>query len=60
MKEACKGGSVKKVPWLRPDLTFKMPPVGPEYGKIMVERVRKGLKKLTEEGKMDGEGVYLF
>jgi hypothetical protein len=48
MKDACEGmGSVS---WLRPDMGYPMPPLGPQYGAIMVERVKKGAKKSLRAG----------
>jgi hypothetical protein len=58
MKEACEGkGSVS---WLRPDMEYSMPPLGPQYGVIMVERVKKGIKGLADSGKLGENGVFIF
>lgn len=58
MKDACEGmGSVS---WLRPDMGYPMPPLGPQYGGIMVERVKKGAKKLIEGGKLGEDGVFIY
>jgi hypothetical protein len=58
MNDACEGkGSVF---WLRPDLGYPMPPLGPQYGAIMVERVKKGIKELTEGGKLGEDGVFIY
>ena len=58
MKKACEGKG--NVLWLRPDLTTPTPPLGPEYGKAMVSRVKACMKKLAEDGEMGGDGVYFF
>ena len=58
MREACAG--VLSVPWLRPDITKPAPPLGPEYGKAMVARVKACLKELESEGKLAGDAVYFF
>lgn len=61
MRSACLQAGIqgevkgKGVPWLRPDLTVETPPLGPLYGKHMVERVKVGLGKLNL-----GDGVFWF
>ncbi|GKT87287.1 hypothetical protein Ct61P_05137 [Colletotrichum tofieldiae] len=45
---------VRKVPWLRQDSSKPAPPLGPEYGKAMVVRVKEALARLQGEGKLDG------
>ncbi|KAE9371721.1 hypothetical protein N431DRAFT_484199 [Stipitochalara longipes BDJ] len=58
MKDACEGkGSVS---WLRPDMGYPMPPLGPQYGATMVERVRKGIRELVNSGRLGGEGVFIY
>lgn len=58
MKDACVGkGSVS---WLRPDMEYPMPPLGPQYGAIMVERVKKEIKELVNSGKLGEDGVFIF
>lgn len=58
MKDACEGkGSVS---WLRPDMGYPMPPLGPQYGAIMVERVKKGAKELVDGGKLGEDGVFIY
>jgi hypothetical protein len=55
-------GNVRRIPWLRVDSSKPAPPLGPEYGKAVVERAREALKRLEGEGKLtedDGE-VYFF
>lgn len=56
MYDAAKGKG-KEVPWLRPDLTLETPPLGPEYGKHMVGRVKTCLEKLESEGILGVEGA---
>ena len=52
----------RTVPWLRQDTTKPAPPIGPEYGKAMVQRTKEALKRLAEEGRLDGTdgGVYYY
>lgn len=55
MKEAA--SSVVNIPWVKQDITQPTPPLGPEYGKAMVARVRESLGKLEASGKLGaGEG----
>ena len=56
MRKACEGSST--IPWLRVDTSKPAPPLGPEYGNVMVERLRGVLKDVAD--KMDQDGVYLF
>jgi hypothetical protein len=59
LREAAKG--TKSVPWLRPDTTKPTPPLGPQYGKAMVERIKETVKGLEERGELEGNGeVVLF
>ncbi|KPM36566.1 hypothetical protein AK830_g9984 [Neonectria ditissima] len=51
MKEAAT--QVAKVPWLRQDSEKPAPPLGPEYGKAMVRRVKETLGELQGSGKLD-------
>jgi hypothetical protein len=58
MKDACEGkGSVSV---LRPDMGYPMRPLGPQYGAIMIERVRKGIKELIEGGELGEDGVLIY
>ncbi|TKW52965.1 hypothetical protein CTA1_3924 [Colletotrichum tanaceti] len=54
--DAQEGGSadVRRVPWLRQDPDKPAPPLGPEYGKAMVARVKEALARLEAEGKLGG------
>ncbi|KAK8086642.1 hypothetical protein PG994_001616 [Apiospora phragmitis] len=58
----CKPTTVTKIPLLKANQTATMPPLGPEYGKKMVQRAKACLRRLEEEGKFDGThgGVYLY
>ncbi|KAI0512912.1 hypothetical protein F5B22DRAFT_637499 [Xylaria bambusicola] len=58
MMEAAAG--IKPIPWLRPDLTKATPPVGPEYGKALVARIKVLLAQLEKEGKMNEETVQWY
>jgi hypothetical protein len=58
MRDACKGKS--NIPWLRPDLSVPTPPLGPLYGKAMVERVKACLDNLAEEGKLGEDSIRFF
>ncbi|KAI2602098.1 hypothetical protein GGR54DRAFT_553251 [Hypoxylon sp. NC1633] len=51
---------IKPMPWLRPDLTKPAPPLGPEYGKALVARIKELLAELQKEGKMDEEKVQWY
>ncbi|KAK3395194.1 hypothetical protein B0H63DRAFT_462791 [Podospora didyma] len=50
----------KPIPWLRPDLTKPAPPLGPEYGKALVARIKDLLAQLEKDGKMDEEAVQWY
>lgn len=43
---------IHHVPWLRPDQSKPAPPLGPEYGKAMVVRVKERIAQLEQEGSM--------
>ncbi|ROV87335.1 hypothetical protein VMCG_10703 [Cytospora schulzeri] len=51
---------IHPIPWLRPDLTKPAPPLGPEYGKALVGRIKELLPQLEKEGKMNEEKVYWY
>jgi len=62
MYDAAKGKG-KAVLWLRPDLSIPTPPLGPEYGKHLVGRMKACLGRLEEEGKLGeerGEGAVVM
>ncbi|KAK6193686.1 hypothetical protein LQW54_012215 [Pestalotiopsis sp. IQ-011] len=48
------------VPWLRPDSSKPSPPLGPEYGKALVARIKELIPKLESENKMDSTEVHYF
>ena len=58
LREAAKG--TKNVPWLRPDTSRPMPPLGPEYGKAIVARIKCTMKELEEQGKIEGNGDIIW
>ena len=51
---------IRPIPWLRPDTTKPAPPLGPEYGKALVARVKELLARLEQEGKMGEEIVRWY
>ncbi|KAI1322181.1 hypothetical protein F5Y16DRAFT_404750 [Xylariaceae sp. FL0255] len=53
-------GGIRPMPWLQCDTTKPTPPLGPEYGKTLVMRVKELLGKLKAEGKMDEEAVRWY
>lgn len=58
MMKAAEG--IHPVPWLRPDLSKPAPPLGPEYGKAMVARIKELMCELAKEGKMKEEKVFWY
>ncbi|KAJ4356034.1 uncharacterized protein N0V89_004061 [Didymosphaeria variabile] len=58
MREASAG--IKSMPWLRPDTSKPAPPLGPEYGKALVARIKKTLKELNEKGNMSKDAVVWY
>ena len=50
----------KAVPWLRPDTTKPAPPLGPEYGKAMVARIKETMKDLSAQGKLENNGDIVW
>ena len=58
MREACKGKA--SVPWLRPDTKIPAPPLGPEYGKALVARVKATMKQLIDSGKMGEDEIVWY
>ncbi|TEA13767.1 hypothetical protein C8034_v004356 [Colletotrichum sidae] len=48
----------RSVPWLRHDASKPSPPIGPEYGKMVIARVKETMARLEKEGKLgDGNRV---
>lgn len=58
MMDAAKG--LHPVPWLRPDSSKPAPPLGPEYGKALVQRLKVVLAGLERERKMGEEKVVWY
>ncbi|KAF7556393.1 hypothetical protein G7Z17_g1438 [Cylindrodendrum hubeiense] len=44
--------SIAEIAWVRQDTTQPTPPLGPEYGKAMVARVKEALGKLEASGQL--------
>lgn len=61
MREACEKDGVSNVPWLRSNIinTGQAPP-GPDYAKVIVERVKKCLKAIKEGDQLGVDGVYRY
>ncbi|KAK7980985.1 hypothetical protein PG989_013442 [Apiospora arundinis] len=51
-----------QIPLLKANQKAAMPPLGPEYGRKIVQRAKGCLRRLEEEGKFDGQhgGIYLY
>jgi len=60
MMEATADKSAKGVPWLRPDTSKPAPPLGPEYGKALVQRIKELLAELQQKGGMDEAKVHWY
>lgn len=62
MRKATKAAGAPEVPWLRPDTTKPAPPLGPEYGKALVARLKTLMAEMQVEGKLDQgiEGVFWY
>lgn len=58
LRDAAQG--IKPVPWLRPDLSKPTPPLGPQYGEAMVERIKETLKGLQDSGKMEEDRIFYY
>lgn len=58
MMEASKG--IHPIPWLRPDTSKPAPPLGPEYGKALVARIKQLVVELERDGKMNDEKVIWY
>lgn len=50
----------RSVPWLRPDLNKPAPPLGPEYGKALVQRIKELIPQLERENKMNEARVVFY
>lgn len=51
---------VHPVPWLRVDASKPAPPLGPEYGKALVARIKKLIPQLERDGKMSQADVFWY
>ncbi|RYP83086.1 hypothetical protein DL770_005427 [Monosporascus sp. CRB-9-2] len=58
MMKASEG--LRPIPWLRPDTSKPAPPLGPEYGKALVARIKELLAQLKEGGKMSEQKVHWY
>lgn len=60
MKAVAENHGAKPVPWLRPDLAKPAPPLGPEYGKALVARIKVLLAELQANGEMNEAKVQWY
>lgn len=60
IKAATDNSAAKPVPWLRPDTTKPAPPLGPEYGKALVARIKVLLGELQEKGELNESKVHWY
>lgn len=51
---------VASVAWVKQDTSIPTPPLGPEYGKAMVARVKTSLSKLQADGDLDNVNGRTF
>lgn len=51
---------IHPVPWLRPDASKPTPPLGPEYGKALVARLKVMLEELDRGGNMGTEAMFWY
>ncbi|PWY80507.1 hypothetical protein BO70DRAFT_429543 [Aspergillus heteromorphus CBS 117.55] len=51
---------IKPMPWLQADGSKPTPPLGPEYGKALVERIKSTVKELQEKGAMDEDAAVYY
>jgi hypothetical protein len=58
MMEAAK--DAKAVAWLRPDMDKPAPPLGPEYGKALVARIKELVPELQSDGRINGAKVFFY
>lgn len=59
VKDKVKHEAVKNLPWLRPDQSKAVPPLGPAYGEALVARIKEIIPQLEHDNKM-GEAKVLF
>lgn len=60
LRTAASVEGARDVTWLRPDAGVDMPPPGPEYGMLMVERIKKRVRELEGTGELGRGGVVWF
>ncbi|KAL5335911.1 hypothetical protein BJX70DRAFT_401103 [Aspergillus crustosus] len=60
MRAVSVGDEFQGVAWIRADVTKPTPPLGPEYARDAVERVKAAFKRVEEEGGLGRDGVYLY
>ncbi|KAJ4391781.1 hypothetical protein N0V93_005401 [Gnomoniopsis smithogilvyi] len=51
---------IHPIPWLRPDKSKPTPPLGPAYGKAMVDRIKERIPQLEQGGEMGEAKQFLF
>lgn len=51
---------IKDVPWLKPNTNKPAPPLGPEYGKALVARIKETVKELSDMGRMTQDAVVWY
>jgi len=60
MKAVSDDSDANHVPWLRADASKPAPPIGPEYGKAMVERAKECLGGLAGTHAIGEMKVHFF
>lgn len=60
IKAVSENSAAKPVPWLRADTTKPAPPLGPEYGKALVARLKAALGELQEKGELNKFKVHWY
>ncbi|KAE8383713.1 hypothetical protein BDV26DRAFT_250673 [Aspergillus bertholletiae] len=58
LRDAAAG--LASVPWLRPDLGLPAPPLGPEYGRALVARIKEMVGVLKAQGRMGADAVVYY
>ncbi|KAH8433845.1 uncharacterized protein LDX57_011482 [Aspergillus melleus] len=58
LRDASQG--LKPVPWLRVDTSKPALPLGPEYGKALVARIKEAVKELQAKGQMNEDAVVYY
>ncbi|KAL4875741.1 hypothetical protein BJY04DRAFT_201266 [Aspergillus karnatakaensis] len=60
MRAVSVGEGSKGVPWIRADTSKPTPPLGPEYGKDAVRRVKAAFEEIQDKGGLEGDGVFWY